>query len=233
MSPPTVPPGLGRPPPSAATTRRDDRPARRAPSASDRLAPAGTDRAGPHGRRRRGDGQVAVRTRRRRPGRDRADGLPRPGHGVRLQPGRLRHGLPVLRHRPGRVHPPARPRARSSSRWPWPPGRPLPRRLSSVVFMGMGEPLANYDRVWATIRGSMATWASPPGTSRCRRSGVVPGIRRLRRRGPAGQPGRRPSTPPTTRSGTSWCPSTGATPSVNWPRCAPSYVDDQRPASVT
>ena len=27
-----------------------------------------------------------------------------------------------------------------------------PRRLSNVVFMGMGEPLANYDAVWRAIR---------------------------------------------------------------------------------
>ena len=27
--------------------------------------------------------------------------------------------------------------------------RARPRRLSHVVFMGMGEPLANYDRTWA------------------------------------------------------------------------------------
>ena len=26
-----------------------------------------------------------------------------------------------------------------------------PRRLSNVVFMGMGEPLANYDRLWSAI----------------------------------------------------------------------------------
>jgi len=26
-----------------------------------------------------------------------------------------------------------------------------PRRLSNVVFMGMGEPLANYDNLWAAI----------------------------------------------------------------------------------
>ncbi|HXY27156.1 MAG TPA: radical SAM protein, partial [Acidimicrobiales bacterium] len=26
-----------------------------------------------------------------------------------------------------------------------------PRRLSNVVFMGMGEPLANYERVWAAV----------------------------------------------------------------------------------
>ena len=29
--------------------------------------------------------------------------------------------------------------------------RQLGRRLSNVVFMGMGEPLANYDRTWAAV----------------------------------------------------------------------------------
>ncbi len=39
---------------------------------------------------------------RRCPRRVGPDALPRPGDDVRVQPGRLRHGLPVLRHRPGR-----------------------------------------------------------------------------------------------------------------------------------
>ncbi len=38
--------------------------------------------------------------------RDRAHALPRPGHGLRLDPGRLRHGLWLLRHRPGRLRSP-------------------------------------------------------------------------------------------------------------------------------
>src|SRR6185503_3925010 len=29
--------------------------------------------------------------------------------------------------------------------------RAAPRRVSNVVFMGMGEPLANYDAVWAAV----------------------------------------------------------------------------------
>src|SRR3712207_7493964 len=33
-----------------------------------------------------------------------ADGLPGPGDGVRVQPGRLRHGLPVLRDRRSEEH---------------------------------------------------------------------------------------------------------------------------------
>ena len=55
----------------------------------------------------------------------------------------------------------------------------LPRRLSRVVFMGMGEPLANYDRVWAAIRrlhGDMGFSARHLTVSTV---GLVPGIRRF------------------------------------------------------
>ena len=54
-----------------------------------------------------------------------------------------------------------------------------PRRLSNVVFMGMGEPLANYDRVWSavtTLHGDMGLSARHLTLSTV---GVVPGIRRL------------------------------------------------------
>ncbi len=54
-----------------------------------------------------------------------------------------------------------------------------PRRLSNVVFMGMGEPLANYDRVWRAIErlnGEMGLSARHLTISTV---GVVPGIRRL------------------------------------------------------
>jgi len=54
-----------------------------------------------------------------------------------------------------------------------------PRRLSNVVFMGMGEPLANYDRVWAAIvrlHGEMGFSARHLTLSTV---GLVPGIRRL------------------------------------------------------
>ncbi len=53
------------------------------------------------------------------------------------------------------------------------------RRLSNVVFMGMGEPLANYERVWAAVErlhGDMALSARHLTISTV---GVVPGIRRL------------------------------------------------------
>ena len=54
-----------------------------------------------------------------------------------------------------------------------------PRRLSNVVFMGMGEPLANYDRVWGAVlrlQGEMGLSARHLTLSTV---GIVPGIRRL------------------------------------------------------
>jgi 23S rRNA (adenine2503-C2)-methyltransferase len=59
----------------------------------------------------------------------------------------------------------------------------VPRRLSNVVFMGMGEPLANYARVEAALRRLIDP--SPAGFGLSRRSitvstvGVVPAIDRL------------------------------------------------------
>ncbi len=54
-----------------------------------------------------------------------------------------------------------------------------PERLSNVVFMGMGEPLANYDRVWAAVErlhGELGLSARHLTLSTV---GVVPGIDRL------------------------------------------------------
>ena len=54
-----------------------------------------------------------------------------------------------------------------------------PRRLSNVVFMGMGEPLANYDRMWAAVErlhGDLGFSARHLTVSTV---GIVPGIRRL------------------------------------------------------
>jgi 23S rRNA (adenine2503-C2)-methyltransferase len=56
-----------------------------------------------------------------------------------------------------------------------------PRRLTNIVFMGMGEPLANYDQVWeaiSRIHGDMGISARHITVSTV---GVVPGIRRLAR----------------------------------------------------
>ena len=54
-----------------------------------------------------------------------------------------------------------------------------PRRLSNVVFMGMGEPLANYDATWGAIRrihGDLGLSARHITMSTV---GVVPGIKRM------------------------------------------------------
>jgi len=54
-----------------------------------------------------------------------------------------------------------------------------PRHVSNIVFMGMGEPLANYDRVWGAVErlhGEMGLSARHLTLSTV---GIVPGIRRL------------------------------------------------------
>jgi 23S rRNA (adenine2503-C2)-methyltransferase len=55
----------------------------------------------------------------------------------------------------------------------------LPRRLSNVVFMGMGEPLANYDRVWAGVVRLHAEMGLSARHLTLSTVGLVPGIRRL------------------------------------------------------
>ena len=68
--------------------------------------------------------------------------------------------------------------AREAAR-PDAPGAPAGRRLSNVVFMGMGEPLANYPRVWRAverIHGDLGLSARHLTLSTV---GIVPGIRRL------------------------------------------------------
>ena len=53
------------------------------------------------------------------------------------------------------------------------------RRLSNVVFMGMGEPMANYDAVWASVErlhGDLGLSARHLTISTV---GIIPGIRRL------------------------------------------------------
>ena len=57
--------------------------------------------------------------------------------------------------------------------------RAAPRRVSNVVFMGMGEPLANYDATWAAVErlhGDVGISARHLTLSTV---GIVPGIRRL------------------------------------------------------
>jgi 23S rRNA (adenine2503-C2)-methyltransferase len=53
------------------------------------------------------------------------------------------------------------------------------RRLGNVVFMGMGEPLANYDRVWAAVERLHDDMGLSARHLTVSTVGLVPGIRRL------------------------------------------------------
>jgi 23S rRNA (adenine2503-C2)-methyltransferase len=53
------------------------------------------------------------------------------------------------------------------------------RRLSNVVFMGMGEPLANYDPTWAAVERLHADLGLSARHLTVSTVGIVPGIRRL------------------------------------------------------
>ncbi|CAN5655913.1 23S rRNA (adenine(2503)-C(2))-methyltransferase RlmN [soil metagenome] len=57
--------------------------------------------------------------------------------------------------------------------------RAAPRRVSNVVFMGMGEPLANYDRTWAAVERIHDALGIGARHLTISTVGVVPGIRRL------------------------------------------------------
>lgn len=54
-----------------------------------------------------------------------------------------------------------------------------PRRLSNIVFMGMGEPMANYDQVWAAIRRIHTDIGLSARHLTISTVGIVPGIRRM------------------------------------------------------
>lgn len=53
------------------------------------------------------------------------------------------------------------------------------QRVSNVVFMGMGEPLANYDATWAAVRRIHDDLGIGARSLTISTVGVVPGIRRL------------------------------------------------------
>jgi 23S rRNA (adenine2503-C2)-methyltransferase len=53
------------------------------------------------------------------------------------------------------------------------------RRLSNVVFMGMGEPLANYDRVWSAVERIHDDLGLSARHLTLSTVGIVPGIERL------------------------------------------------------
>jgi len=55
----------------------------------------------------------------------------------------------------------------------------FPRRLGNVVFMGMGEPLANYERTWLAVQRIHSELGISARHITLSTVGVVPGIRRL------------------------------------------------------
>ncbi|HEY2331107.1 MAG TPA: 23S rRNA (adenine(2503)-C(2))-methyltransferase RlmN [Acidimicrobiales bacterium] len=57
--------------------------------------------------------------------------------------------------------------------------RARPRRLSNVVLMGMGEPLANYDRTWGAVRRLHDDLGLSARHITISTVGIIPGIRRL------------------------------------------------------
>jgi 23S rRNA (adenine2503-C2)-methyltransferase len=57
--------------------------------------------------------------------------------------------------------------------------RARPRRVSNVVLMGMGEPLANYDRAWPAIERLHDDMGLSARHLTVSTVGIVPGIRRL------------------------------------------------------
>jgi 23S rRNA (adenine2503-C2)-methyltransferase len=56
-----------------------------------------------------------------------------------------------------------------------------PRRVGNVVFMGMGEPLANFERVWAAVHRLHDDLGLSARHLTLSTVGLVPGIRRLAR----------------------------------------------------
>ena len=82
----------------------------------------------------------------------------------------------------------------------------LPRRLGNVVFMGMGEPLANYERVWAAVQRIHTDMGISARHITVSTVGVVPGIRRLSQRGASRSTWPSRCTPPATSCATGSCP---------------------------
>ena len=152
-----------------------------------------------------------------------ADALPgarlatRAGHGVHLEPGGLRGRLPVLRDRRAgfRARPRYAPRSSTRSASGGVAGRRRASALTNVVFMGMGEPLLNADRVMARRGGdhrsaSASAWAR--ATSRSARAACVPGMERLIEPSDRSTRWRSLCTPHGRSCAMSWCRSTGAIP---------------------
>ena len=186
-----------------------------------RGAAARPDDAAAHAGGRQGHHpQDAVAALRRRAGRVGADALPRPGHDVRLVAGGLRHGLPVLRHRPGRPaaqHVDRRDRRAGRRRRPLAGPRRGPRRSRPGLQRGVhghgradGQLQGRHRRRTPAHRpGPRRARACPRAASPSRPSGWCRGSTSSPRRASRSR-WRSRCTPPTTSCATSWCRSTPA-----------------------
>ena len=150
-----------------------------------RAAAAAADRGPRAELRRRRHQEVAVAGARRHAAGKRDDALPGPCHGLRVQPGGLRDGVPVLRHRPGR--PAAQPvhggdRRAGPLRRPPPSGRgaagPAAAGCRTWCSWGWASRWRTTGGWWTRCTGSPIrrprASASRSGRSRCRRSGWCP-----------------------------------------------------------
>ena len=98
---------------------------------------------------------------------------------MRLDPGRLCDGVLLSAPRARRASSDTCRSERLSSRSPSSPVAALPVRVTNVVFMGMGEPLANYDRVWQSVVRMHSDMGLSARHLTISTVGMVPGIRRL------------------------------------------------------
>ena len=160
---------------------RDDRPPERHRAAIADGDAAGAADPGPQPRhRRRRHPQDAVAGPRRHADRVGADALPGPRHAVRLLAGRLRDGLPVLRHRPGRPGPQPVDRRDRRAGPPRRPGRPATASsatrtgcpTSSSWGWGSRSPTTSgcSRRSSRSPRPTRTAWASRPARSPSPRS---------------------------------------------------------------
>ena len=146
-------------------------------------------------------------------------------HRVRQHPGRLRHGLRVLRHRSGRVRAPALGRRdrRAGRRGAPRGGATSPAGCRTSCSWAWASRWPTTTTPGPRSSACTATSASRPATSRSRRSASSPAsaawpVRPCRSTSPCR------CTPPTTRSATSSSRSTSATRSPPWPRPASDYL---------
>ena len=110
-----------------------------------------------------------------------------------------------------------------------PPGE----RLSHIVVMGMGEPLANLDRLLPALAEAIAAataWASAPGGSRSRPSACRRRIRRLADEDHASTTWPSRCTPPTTSCATGSCRPTRRSASTAILAAADDYFEKTGPA---